>query len=162
MWRRAPEKVDDNVFMPKTPSLASLAAGLLWLAAALCTGYWVLQMVGRGPLAPVAAIGSQPIQSDAAGVARMLGAAPDAPAAGQSALPMSSRFQLIGLASQSGERGAALIAVDGQPPRPVVVGDVVDGDLRLLSVGRRVARLGTGAGDTAALELSLPETPESP
>lgn len=121
-----------------------------------------MQMVGRGDLTPVAAIGSQPIPSDAAGVARVLGAAPDAPAAAQAAPPMSSRFRLIGLASQSGDHGAALIAVDGQPPRPVTVGGVVDGDLRLLSVGRRVARLGTGAGDAAALELRLPETAESP
>ena len=74
----------------------------------------------------------------------------------------SISVRLIGLASQSGDHGAALIAVDGQPPRPVTVGGVVDGDLRLLSVGRRVARLGTGAGDAAALELRLPETAESP
>jgi general secretion pathway protein C len=42
-----------------------------------------------------------------------------------------------------------------------VVGGVVDGELRLLSVGPRVARLGTAAGDPAALELNLPEPVES-
>ena len=147
--------------MLKTPSLASLAAGLLWLVVALLSGYWMLQLWGREPLVPVGALGTPPIQSDAAGVARVLGAVPEAQATAPATAPLSSRFRLLGLASQPGQSGAALIAVDGQPPRPVVVGGVVDGELRLLSVGPIVARLGTNAGDPSALELKLPESVES-
>lgn len=147
--------------MLKTPPLASLAAGLLWLLVALLSGYWMLQLWGRGQLVPVSALGTPPIQSDSAGVSRVLGAVPEAQAAAPVAPPLSSRFRLLGLASQPGQSGAALISVDGQPPRPVLVGGVVDGELRLLSVGPRVVRLGTAAEDPAALELSLPEPVES-
>jgi general secretion pathway protein C len=146
--------------MVKTPSSASLVAGLLWLLAALSAGYWVLQILGRSALEPVPAAGRQPIQAEAAAVARALGAVPDAAPQAAVAPPLSSRFRLIGLAAQPGQRGAALIAVDGQPPRPVLVGAVVDGDLRLLSVGRRVARIGKDAADPAALDINLPDPPE--
>lgn len=138
----------------------ALAAGVLWLAAGLCAGYWLLQFWGRGPLIPVAAIAGNPIQADAASVARALGALPEVEAATPVAPPAASRFRLVGLVSQPGQRGAALIAVDGQPPRPITIGSVVDGELVLLSVGRRVARLGSARGGADPLELSLPETPE--
>lgn len=138
----------------------ALAAGVLWLAAGLCAGYWLLQFWGRGPLVPVAAIAGNPIQADAASVARALGAPPEVQAAAGVAPPVSSRFRLIGLVSQPGQRGAALIAVDGQPPRPITIGSVVDGELVLLSVGPRVARLGSARESAASVELSLPETPE--
>lgn len=138
----------------------ALAAGVLWLAAGVCTGYWLLQLWGRGPLIPVAAIAGNPIQADAASVARALGAPPEVQAAAAVAPPASSRFRLIGLVSQPGQRGAALIAVDGQPPRPITIGSVVEGELVLLSVGRRVARLGSASGGAESLELSLPEAPE--
>ncbi|UJW81379.1 general secretion pathway protein C [Hydrogenophaga sp. SL48] len=138
----------------------ALAAGVLWLAAGVCTGSWLLQLWGRGPLIPVAAIAGNPIQADAASVARALGAPPEAQAAAAVAPPASSRFRLIGLVSQPGQRGAALIAVDGQPPRPITIGSVVEGELVLLSVGRRVARLGSASGGAESLELSLPEAPE--
>ena len=146
--------------MVKTPSSASLVAGLLWLLAALCAGYWVLQVLGRSALEPVPAAGRQPIHADATAVARALGAVPDATPSATVAPPLSSRFRLIGLAAQPGQQGAALIAIDGQPPRPVLVGGVVDGDLRLLSVGQRVARIGRDAGDPAALDITLPDLPE--
>jgi general secretion pathway protein C len=138
----------------------ALAAGVLWLAAGLCAGYWLLQFWGRGPLIPVAAIAGNPIQADAASVARTLGALPEVQAAAPAAAPASSRFRLIGLVSQPGQRGAALISVDGQPPRPITIGSVVEGELVLLSVGRRVARLGSARGGAESLELSLPDTPE--
>ena len=148
------------------PAMASgrawpaLAAGALWLAAGLCAGYWLLQFWGREPLTPVAAIAGNPIQADAASVARALGALPEVQVAATVAPPPSSRFRLIGLVNQSGRRGAALIAVDGQPPRPITIGSVVDGELVLLSVGPRVARLGSSREGTTSLELSLPEATE--
>jgi general secretion pathway protein C len=135
----------------------SLAAGVLWLLAALVTIYWVLQIWGRGPLMPVVAMAGNPPMADPVAVGRALGAVPEAPAAQPVAPPLSSRFRLVGLVGQPAQRGAALIAVDGQPPRPVAVGAAVEGELRLLSVGRNTVRLGMRAGDPAAFELSLPE-----
>jgi general secretion pathway protein C len=136
-----------------------LAAGLLWLAAGLSAGYWLLQLWGHGPLTPVSAIAGNPLQADAAQVARALGAVPEVQAAAPAAPPASSRFQLIGLVSQPGRGGAALISVDGEPPRPFAVGSVVHGEWVLQSVQRRQVRLGADRGGAAALELSLPDTP---
>ena len=137
----------------------ALAAGVLWLAAGLSAGYWLLQFWGRAPLTPVTAIAGNPIQADAASVARALGAVPEAPGAALVAQPASSRFRLIGVVSQPGQRGAALIAVDGQPPRPVAIGAVVDGDWVLQSVGRQGVRIGVGRAGSGAMELSLPNAP---
>lgn len=138
----------------------ALAAGVLWLAAGLSAGYWLLQFWGRGPLTPVAAIAGNPIQADAASVARALGALPEAAVAAVVAPPVSSRFRLIGLVSQPGQRGAALISVDGQPPRPVVIGAVVDGDWVLQSVGRQGVRIGVGRAGPGAIEINLPASPQ--
>ena len=48
----------------------ALVAGLLWLAAGLSAGYWVLQFLGRSPVTPVATVGTAPAQPDAMAVAR--------------------------------------------------------------------------------------------
>lgn len=140
------------------PAAPALAAGLLWLLAVLVTGYWLLQLWGREPLTPVAAIAGNPLMTDAVTVGRVLGALPEAPVVAAVAPPLSSRFRLLGLVGQPGQRGAALIAIDGQPPKPVSVGAVVEAELLLLSVDRRVVRLGARVDDPAAFELSLPET----
>lgn len=94
---------------------------------------------------------------DALAIARLLGAAPvqGLPA---SALPAAaSRYTLVGvLAGAGGNSGAALIAVAGQPAKPFRVGAVVDGDLVVLALGPREARLGPSGG-SATLTLALPE-----
>ena len=138
----------------------SLVAGALWLLVAVLTSYWVLQIWGRGPLMPVAAMAANPPMADPVAVGRVLGALPEAPVVVPVAPPLSSRLRLVGLVGQPAERGAALIAIDGQAPRPVAVGAVVEGDVRLLSVGRKFVRLGVRANDPATFELSLPELPQ--
>jgi general secretion pathway protein C len=154
-FSRLPERV------PGTGSAApAAAAALLWLLAALVCGYWLLHFWGRSPLTPVAAIAGNPLQADASMVARALGALPEAPASAPIVPAVSSRFRLLGLVGQPGQRGAALIAVDGQPPRPVSVGAVVEGQLLLLSVDRRAVRVGLKRDDPAAFELGLPQQEE--
>ncbi len=138
----------------------AVVAGLLWLTAAMLTGYWLLHLWGRAPLTPVAAIAGNPPQADVSAVARVLGASPEPVASVPVAPPLSSRFRLLGLVGQPGQRGAALIEIDGQPPRPVSVGAVVEGQLLLLSVDRREVRVGLTRDDPSAFELSLPEQPE--
>ena len=138
----------------------AVVAGLLWLTAAMLTGYWLLHLWGRAPLTPVAAIAGNPPQADVSAVARVLGASPEPVASVPVAPPLSSRFRLLGLVGQPGQRGAALIEIDGQPPRPVSVGAVVEGQLLLLSVDRRAVRVGLTRDDPSACELSLPEQPE--
>ena len=138
-----------------------LLAVLLWLAAGLSVGYWVLQTLGRSPLTPVAAPAVAPPAPDAASVARVLGAvqvaAVDAPAGVPP--PLASRFQLLGVVAAGGADGAALIAIDGQPPKPYRVGMELDGGVVLESVQRRSVRLAPSGAGASGFELTLPEVP---
>lgn len=140
-----------------------VAAVLLWLAAGLCLGYWLMQALGRTPLTPVAAPALAIPSPDAAGLARVLGAAAPASAAAgpNTPAPLSSRFQLLGVvaAGQTEGEGAALIAVDGGAPKPYRVGAELEGGLRLQSVQRRSVRLAPASGAGAGFELTLPADP---
>jgi general secretion pathway protein C len=136
-----------------------LAAGALWLAAGLCAGYWVLHVWGRGPVTPVAALAAPTPQTDVAAVARSLGAVPQAQLVAAPPVTMASRFRLLGVVSRPGQRGAALIALDDQPPRPYSVGATLEGGLVLQSVERRSVKLGPEKTGPASVELTLPPQP---
>lgn len=133
--------------------------GLLWLAAGLCAGYWVLRSMGGDPWQPVPALASSVPQADTATVARALGAA--AVVAEASAVPPpQTRYQLLGMVVQPARQsGAALIAVGDEPPRPVQVGDTVSDGLVLQSVAEGVARLGPAQQGPTTVELTLPVAP---
>lgn len=142
----------------------AVAAVVLWLAAGLSVGYWVLQVLGRSAITPVTATAPANEAPDAAVLARVLGAAPQAAvaaAAPSAPPPLSSRYQLIGVVADRADGGAALIAVDGQPPKPYRVGATLEGGVVLRAVQRRSVRLGPPDG-SPAFELSLPETPATP
>ena len=71
-----------------------------------------------------------------------------------------SRFALVGVvAGRHSGGGAALIAVDGKPPKPYRVGMQVESGLVLQSVGAREARLGAALGGASAHVLSMPVPP---
>jgi len=135
----------------------ALVAGLLWLAAAFCAGYWLLLAWGRGPVVPVGTVAAPAPATDVAALARVLGAMPAAQRA--AAVSPASRFRLLGVVLRSGQRGAALIALDGQAPRPYTVGAALEGGLVLQSVDRSSARLGPALGGGTTVELSLPSRP---
>ena len=110
-----------------------LTAGLLTLAIwALVAGsalFWALRL-GSGPQRPDAAVAGGPppggMTVDTQAVARALGAV-DAPAAAAAPAPdVVARLALRGIVTHGG-RGAALIAIDGKPARPVRVGATLDG-----------------------------------
>ncbi len=69
----------------------------------------------------------------------------------------ASRFVLKGVlaGTRSGD-GAALIAVDGKPPRHYRVGADIEPGLVLQSLGRREARLGASVDGATTLALELP------
>jgi general secretion pathway protein C len=54
---------------------------------------------------------------------------------------LGSRVRLLGVVTQGAEDGAALLVVDGKPPRPYRVGAPVVGHWRLASVTPRKAQL---------------------
>ena len=110
-----------------------LTAGLLTLAIwALVAGsalFWALRL-GSGPQRPDAAVAGGPppggMMVDTPAVARARGAV-DAPAAAAAPAPdVVARLALRGIVTHGG-RGAALIAIDGKPARPLRVGATLDG-----------------------------------
>lgn len=137
----------------------ALAAGLLWLAAGLSGGYWVLQALGRSPVTPVPAAVSPPPVVDAALLARALGAVPAAASVAEAAPAAASRYALLGVVAVGTARGAALIAVDGQPARPFGVGAEVAGGLVLQAVSAQQVKLGPALQGPASITLDMPPKP---
>lgn len=92
-------------------------------------------------------------------VARLLGAMPAEASAAAAAPSAASRFQLTGVVAGLSGAGAALISVDGAPPKPFTVGSRVDEGLVLQSVQGRRALLGAQPRGEAALTLEVPALP---
>lgn len=127
----------------------------VWALAAASAAYWGLKLSARpdaGTLAPQASRAA--LVPEPAAIARLLGESQ--PAALAPAANLSSRFNLVGLASQGGRTAIAVIAVDGKPARPFRVGSQVDDGLVLQAVEGRRALLGPGVGAPPALALELP------
>lgn len=126
--------------------------------AAASAAYWGLG--GWGPagtaVAPTAAITATPNVSPQA-LARALGGgiAVQSVSAGGEKPAAASRYALLGVVAAHG-RGAALISVDGQPAKPVRVGNSVDGGLLLQSVTARRAVLASSVSAPAEITLELP------
>ena len=132
-----------------------LATLLVWALAAGSAAFWALRLGGGAALvdAPVAG-GPAPggVAVDTRDVARALGVAGPAPAA--PAADVIGRLALRGVVTH-GSGGAALIAVDGKPARPVRVGaavEGVEGGWTLRAVTPRTAVVAAG-GREARLEM---------
>lgn len=138
------------------PSAAATAG--IWALAAASVVFWGLRLAAPADaVAPPAVVKSQ-AEPDPAAVAQMLGAVSNQPTA--AATPeAASRFSLLGVIADEGQRGAALIAVDGKPARPFKVGAKVAEGFILQSVTTRAAALGPSVGGEPALKLQLPTRP---
>ena len=133
---------------------------VVWAVAAASAAYWAMKFAGSDPSVPrVAAASRQPTPADPMVVARLLGysASPAAPAATVAQPSAASRFNLVGVvAGRSEQQGAALIAVDGKPPKPYRVGSAIDEGLVLQSVQPRKATLGPSLKEPPSVTLELP------
>jgi general secretion pathway protein C len=135
---------------------APLATTGVWALAAGAAVFWALRLAS--PADAVAAAASMPrpsVAADSDAVARLLGVLPTsstAPIAPEAA----SRFALSGVVADPSKQGAALIAIDGKPPRPFRVGSKVGDNYVLQSVGLRSATLGAQVDGPAAFTLQLP------
>lgn len=139
-----------------------LGTWVVWALAGSSLVYWGLRLSAQPQGLAVPPVGAPAASTaDAQAMARALGVLGTAagPAATAPSAPVSSRFALLGVLSgrQSGG-GAALIAVDGQPPKPVRVGQPVDGALWLVALGPREARLGPSAEGPATVTLEVPRS----
>jgi len=141
-----------------------VAAGALWLIAGLLAGYWVLQALGRSELVPVVAAPAALPAVDTTAVARALGNPDtmDGASVNGSAASVSMRYTLLGVVADRRQQGAALIAIDGEPPRPYAVGSTLEGGLVLQSVQRHMARLGPSRDGPTTVELLVPEEADLP
>jgi general secretion pathway protein C len=138
---------------------SATATTVLWALAAASIVFWTLRLASPSDaVAPPAVSSNAAVTVDPAAVAKMLGVAPDQPAV--AATPdAASRFQLLGVVADAGRHGAALIAVDGKPPRPFRVGATVTEGFVLQSVSTRAASLGASADAAPAFTLQLPVRP---
>jgi len=88
-----------------------------------------------------------------AALAATLGARADVAAPAVAAPAVDSRLRLLGVVAGRQGQGAALISVDGQPPKPHRVGATVVDGLVLRALGPRHAELDGSAG---RVRLELP------
>lgn len=135
---------------------APVATVLLWTLASASAVFWTLRLLAPpdGLAPPIATV--RPVASaDPAAVARLLGAVPKANTVA-AAPEAASRFALWGVIAYGTSRGAALISIDGKPPRPWRVGAQLGEGYVLQSVGLRAATLGTSLDAAPAFTLQLP------
>ena len=113
------------------------------------------------PLAPAAIAEATSPTPNPQALTRLMGGSPVAGA--NNAVPLvqanDGRLKLVGVVAGRGERGYALISVDGKPARPFGVGSRVTDTLVLKSVAVRGAALGPDRSSPAALTLELPKPP---
>ena len=135
-----------------------LATALVWGVLALSAGYWGLRWWGETPTRPLPPPPAAALNIDSGRVAAALGAraAVAASPTNPPVAALASRLQLVGVVADRDGRGTALIALDGQPPRPYRVGAVLTEGVRLVHVGPRHAEVG---GDAGQVRLALPDKP---
>jgi general secretion pathway protein C len=124
--------------------------------------FWALRLAS--PTDAVAAAATMPrpsVTADSDAVARLLGVLPASRTA-QVAPEAASRFALSGVVADPSKQGAALISIDGKPPRPFRVGSSVGDNYVLQSVGLRSATIGTQADGPAAFTLISVSSPGLP
>ncbi|SET27826.1 type II secretion system protein N [Variovorax sp. OV084] len=135
---------------------APLATTGLWALAAGAAVFWALRLASPADAVAAAATMPRPsVTADSDAVARLLGVLPASRTA-QVAPEAASRFALSGVVADPSKQGAALISIDGKPPRPFRVGSSVGDNYVLQSVGLRSATIGTQADGPAAFTLQLP------
>lgn len=143
-------------FLRLAPRLSvALVTLMVWTLAAGSIVFWLLRLGASAPRldAPVAGAAGPSTGVDTAAVARALGALESRASAPVTA-DIGTRLVLQGILTH-GAGGAALIAVDGQPARPLRVGATVeglDGGWTLRSVAPHAVVLGAD-GREARLEL---------
>ena len=87
-------------------------------------------------------------------MARLLGAS-SGPLAAVPVAAVASRFTLLGVLAGRDSGGAALIAVDGKPARPVRVGGTLEEGLVLQSLSGRTAVLGADRDGPGTVTLEI-------
>lgn len=133
---------------------------LVWAGAAASTVYWFLQFSGgqdAPPSRPIVAIASEQAGVRPAKLIQFFGGGTASAAAPAPVTkgPRSGRFVLLGVVT-AGAGGAALIAVDGRPARPFMVGSLLDDGTYLSAVGKRFALLSEHRNGPPVERIDMP------
>jgi len=136
--------------------LTGLSTLLIWTAAAAVLAYWVLQFAGvSGPASQAGTLArSAAVEPALADVQKALGSVAATPSADIS--DANARCVLSGVVALNSGQGAALIAVDGQPPKAFKVGQTVVEGLLLQSLAPRQARLAATLDGPTLSRLDMP------
>ena len=132
------------------PWLPAAAAALCWALAAGGAALWWLHAPQGAGAQSAAMTAPAPAALNTPAVLRALGHTAAAPAQADDA---QRRFQLLGVVAGASGQGAALLAVDGQPPQAFVQGQTVTEGWRVQSLTARGVALQGSAGQLQ-LELS--------
>ena len=139
----------------RSGNLAAFSASLLMFAL-LCgiVAYWALQLAGRKPsVAPPEIVADPRAGIDLVAAGGLFGATPVA--GGNAPPPEVANIQVIGIAADPA-RGAAILAVDGKPGKPFLVGDTIVAGTRLGAVNADAVVIDRGG---TRIELAVPERP---
>jgi general secretion pathway protein C len=135
----------------------------VWALVTACAALWGFKIFAA--TRPVPATATIPaVAMPAQGpMVRLFGAEPEPEQQEQVQAAESDRFQLVGvIAPTAGSAGLALVAVDGQPPKPWKIGATLEGSTTLLAVAKRTAQFGPAGGPAQfTLELPAPAAPET-
>ena len=155
--------VADNLCMPTPPCARWWLRIATFLAAALAAGsagYWGLKLTSPAlETSTSKLVVPSPSAPSPTVIARVLGGGQLSPAA-TSAVVMdsgASRFKITGVVAGKNDQGYALIAVDGKPARPFMVGSQVSDTLLLQSVNKAGAALAASLDGPIAFRLDLPK-----
>lgn len=128
---------------------------LIWMLAGAGAAYWVLKWPDHASVVNVnmdQSVAQRRIQG--LEVQRVLGAI----ASEDLKTSDLSRFKLVGVIASSAGQGSALIAVDGQAPKPYRVGQAVGEGLILQSLGPKRAQLAASLNGPVLREISLQQS----
>jgi general secretion pathway protein C len=128
---------------------------LVWALAAYSAVFWGLRLSRPTPSPSAEVVVAAAEAADPAVLPRFLGA-PGGAAPAPSAPALAGRFSLTGVVADGHQWGAALLSVDGKPPRAFRVGAQVEPGVLLIAVERRRALLGPSERAPATLTLELP------
>jgi general secretion pathway protein C len=131
----------------------ALSLCLLLGAIAYWASIWLAPAVRIAPAGTLSDQSGQINLSQAQGLFGQIAAA-----AAPVATATSSNIKVVGILA-AGQKGSAILAIDGKPGKVFTLGDKVDGDLKLISVDMRQVTLGQD-GRTTRQTLAAPPKAE--
>jgi general secretion pathway protein C len=124
--------------------LARIVSVLLFAALCAIVAGWALQLLApRAPIAPAGAVAQVQGPPDLSAAGQLFGGVPRPQDTLVQAAP--SNIQVTGVLA-SGDRGVALLAIDGRPAKPFAVGEPVSDGMTVRSVAADAVELERGSG----------------